>query len=252
MNPGLDERVLAGKHVLVTGGSRGLGRAFCIRFASAGARIAFTYARDAGAAEQTLAACRALSADGRAYHASVLDTSATSTMVEDLERSWGSLDILVNNAGVIQNLPLALLEEADWDSVLDVNLKGCFLTSRAVLPGMIRRRHGVILNVGSVAGIRMTEAAVHYTASKAALAGLTSAMAREVGRYAIRVVCLAPGLLDEGMAASLPPRRTNEYLEHCALGRLASLDEIAELATFLVSDRCSFMTGATVVIDGGI
>ena len=144
------------------------------------------------------------------------------------------------------------MEEEDWDHVMDINAKGAFLTSRAVLPGMIRRRAGVILNIGSLAGSRMLAAPVHYCASKAAVQGLTQGMAKEVARYNIRVLCLAPGLLADGMGRNLPEHELADYLRHCSLGRLGTLEEVAEFAAFLVSDANSYMSGATIVMDGGI
>jgi len=171
-------------------------------------------------------------------------------MIQEIEQTWGAVDILVNNAGVSQNLPLALMEEEDWDHVMDVNVKGTFLTSRAALRGMIRRKRGVVLNIGSLVSVRMMEAPVHYCASKAAVKGLTEALAKEVARYGIRVLCLAPGLLEDGVGRNLPDHRLADYLKHCSLGRLGTLDEIASCAAFLVSDANSYMSGETIVIDG--
>jgi len=241
--------VLAGKTALITGGSRGLGRALAVTFAAQGARVAFTYARDDEGAEATREA-----ADGevRAFRVSVLDVAATEAMIAEVERAWGGIDVLVNNAGISQNMPLALMEEEDWDRVMDVNVKGTFLTSKAVLRGMIRRRRGVVLNIGSLVGVRMIEAPIHYCASKAAVKGLSEALAKEVARYGIRVLCLAPGLLEEGVGRNLPEYRLADYLKHCSLGRLGGLDEVARFAAFLVSDANSYMSGETVVIDGGL
>jgi 3-oxoacyl-[acyl-carrier protein] reductase len=240
--------LLAGKTALITGGSRGLGRALVETFTSEGARVAFSYARDeAGAAATAVAAPGA-----RAFRVSVLDTPGTEAMVADLEASWGAIDVLINNAGVSQNLPLALMEEDDWDRVMDINVKGTFLTSRAVLRGMIRRKRGVVLNIGSLVAVRMMEAPVHYSASKAAIKGLSEALAKEVARYGIRVVCLAPGLLEDGVGRNLPDYRLADYLKHCSLGRLGTLAEVARSAAFLVSDANGYMSGETVVIDGGL
>ncbi len=239
---------LAGKRILVTGGSRGLGGALCRGFAARGARVAFTYLRDAKGAEATLAACP----EGRSFQASVVDGAATEQVVRTLETEWGGLDVLVNNAGVTQNLPLALLEEEDWDLVMDTNVKGPYLTSRAVARGMIRRRSGVILNIGSLVGTRMLDAPIHYTASKAALVGLTMAMAKELSRYSVRVVCLAPGLLEDGVGRNLPDHRLADYLKHCALKRVGTFEEVARFASFLVSDANSYMTGETILMDGGL
>ena len=245
----LDQKILAGKTALITGGSRGLGRALVETFASEGARVAFSYARDRAGAEATVAAT---GGGARPFQVSVLDVPATEAMIDEIERQWGGLDILVNNAGVSQNLPLALMEEEDWDRVMDVNAKGTFLTSKAVLRGMIRRRHGVVLNIGSLVAVRMMEAPIHYCASKAAIKGFSEALAKEVARYGIRVLCLAPGLLEDGVGRNLPDYRLADYLKHCSLGRLGGLAEVARSAAFLVSDANSYMSGETVVIDGGL
>ncbi len=238
--------ILKDKRVLITGASRGLGAAMARVFTAEGAKVAFTYTRDEEGARETE------KAGARAFKCSVLDVPATDAMVRELENSWGAIDVLVNNAGLSQNLPVALMEEEDWDRVMDVNVKGTFLTTRAVLPGMVRRKAGVILNIGSLVGVRMLEAPVHYVASKAAIKGLTEALAKEVARHGIRVVCLAPGLLEDGVGRNLPEHRLKDYLKHCAMGRVGTLDEVASFAAFLVSDANSYMTGETVVMDGGV
>lgn len=246
------EPLLLGTRALITGGSRGLGRAIVTAFVKAGAKVAFSYAQSDDDAARTKEEATALGGEARAYKTSVLDKKGTAAMVRDVEAAFGGIDILVNNAGVSHNVPLALIDEEDFDRVMDVNVKGTFLMSRAVLRGMIRKKAGVILNVGSLAGVRMIEAPIHYCASKAAVTGLTRAMAKEVARHNVRVLCIAPGLLEEGMGRNLPDHRLADYLHHCALGRLGALEEAAELAVFLVSDRNSYMTGETVVLDGGI
>ena len=240
--------MLTGKAALITGGSRGLGRSLVRAFAAQGARVAFTYARDDAGARATLEEVGV----AKAFRVSVLDVPATEAMIAEVEREWGAIDVLVNNAGISQNLPLALMEEEDWDRVMDINGKGTFLTSKAVLRGMIRRKRGVVLNIGSLVGVRMLEAPIHYCASKAAVKGLTEALAKEVARYGIRVLCLAPGLLEDGVGRNLPDYRLADYLKHCSLGRLGGLDEVARLAAFLVSDANGYMSGETVVIDGGL
>jgi NAD(P)-dependent dehydrogenase (short-subunit alcohol dehydrogenase family) len=248
------QRLLAGKTVLVTGGSRGLGAAMCRVFARHGARVAFSYTRNDASAESLLGEIGALSgaAAARKYKVSVLDVPGTEAMLQSLEAELGALDILVNNAGVSQNLPLALIEEDDFDHVLDVNVKGTFLTSKAALRRMIRRKTGVILNIGSLAGLRILEAPIHYCTSKAAIVGLTESLAKEVSRHGVRVLCLAPGLLEDGLGKNVPEHRLADYLKHNALGRVGTLEEIAELAAFLVSDRNAYMFGETVLADGGV
>lgn len=241
--------LLVDKRVWVTGGSRGLGRALCRAFAVEGARVAFNYSSDLQGAQETLAD---LGPAARAFQVSVLDAEGLHQLAGQLEKDWGGLDILVNNAGISQPLPLALMEEEDWDQVMDTNVKGTYLATRAAVRGMIRRKAGCILNIGSLAGLRLIEAPIHYSASKAALKGFTEALAKEMARYQIRVNCLAPGLLEDGVGRNLPEHRLKEYLKHVALRRVGKLEEVASLAAFLVSDRNSYMTGATVLMDGGL
>jgi NAD(P)-dependent dehydrogenase (short-subunit alcohol dehydrogenase family) len=136
--------------------------------------------------------------------------------------------------------------------MLDTHVKGAFLSTQAVLRGMIRRRRGRVLNISSLAGVKMMQAPVHYSTAKAALRGFTESLAKEVGRYGITVNCLAPGLLEEGVSANLPEARLSEYLRHCALGRVGTLAEVAEVAAFLVCDRNSYMSGATLILDGAV
>jgi NAD(P)-dependent dehydrogenase (short-subunit alcohol dehydrogenase family) len=244
--------LLQGKRILVTGASRGLGAAICKVFTELGSQVAFTYTRDLKGAEQVAMACSSPGAAARSYQVSVLDVAGTKDMVRDLEETWGGIDILVNNAGLTQVLPLALIDEEDWDRVMDVNVKGAFLTTKAVVPGMMRRRQGVILNIGSLAGTKMLAAPVHYCASKGAIKAMTEAMAKELARYSIRVLCMAPGLLEDGMGRNVPETGLGEYLKHCSLGRLGTLDEAARCAAFLVSDGNSYMNGVTLLIDGGL
>ena len=245
-------KLLVGQRALVTGGSRGLGRAIVLALARHGAKVAFTYTRNEEAAERTQKDATALGAEVLVFRADAADNSATEALVRSLETAWDGLDVLVNNAAITQNLPLALLEEEDFDRVIRVNVKGPFLTSRAVLRGMIRRKSGVIVNIGSLAGARMIEAPIHYTTSKAALIGMTCAMAKEVARHGIRVVCLAPGLLEDGLGRNLPDHRLADYLKHNALGRVGTFEEVAEVCVLLASSRSSYVSGETLVMDGGV
>ena len=224
----------------------------CVAFATHGARVAFTFNRDDAGAAATLAQVEAAGSDGRSFKASVTDSKATAAVVSEVLTSWNGIDILVNNAAISQNLPVALIDEDDWDRVMDINVKGTFLTTHAVLRPMIRQRAGVILNIGSLAGERMLDAPVHYCASKAAIAGFTRALAKQMSRYAIRVNCLAPGLLEAGLGDAVPEHRLADYLKHCAMGRRGTLAEAAELAAFLISDKNAYMNGEVIVMDGGL
>jgi 3-oxoacyl-[acyl-carrier protein] reductase len=236
---------------LVTGGSRGLGRAIALALARRGGKVAFTWTRDEAAAHETLAQLSELG-PARAFRCSVLDAAGTAAVLAEIEREWGGLDVLVNNAAITQNLPLPLLEEEDFDKVMDINVKGTYLTSRAAARTMIRRKKGTILNIGSLAGERILDAPIHYCTSKAAISGMTRAFAKELSRHGVRVLCLAPGLLEEGVGRNVPEHRREDYLRHCALGRLGTLAEIAELAALLVCDASMLASGATLVADGGL
>jgi 3-oxoacyl-[acyl-carrier protein] reductase len=245
---------LAGKRCLITGGSRGLGRAMAVTFAREGARVAFTYStHEADAAEAArLVTAAGLGQAPRVFKGSVADAAHCKATVDALAREWGGLDVLVNCAGVTQVLPISLLEEADWDLVMDVNVKGAYLMSRAALRHMIRQKAGVVLMVGNFASERVIEAPVHYAASKSALRGFTEALAREVGRHGIRVNLVAPGLLDVGMALALPQHRQDEFARRSPLGRAGRADEVAAAAAFLCSDGAALVSGAKVTLDGGL
>lgn len=243
---------LDGKRCLITGGSRGLGRAMAEAFTREGARVAFTFRSNADDAEEAREALRKLGAEPLVFQGSVADSKHANHVVTSLNKAWGGLDILVNNAGIQQVMPIALLEETDWDEMINVNLKGAFLFSRAALRGMIRQKRGHILCVGAFSSERMIESPVHYAAAKSGLRGLVDALAREVGRHNVQVNLLAPGLLDVGMGKMLLPHRLSEYTAQSAMGRLGTAAELAEAALFLVSEENTFMTGAKVVLDGGL
>lgn len=243
---------LSGKRCLVTGGSKNLGRAMCLAFARAGARVVFTYDKHDDEAEATRVLLADLGASPLVLKGSVSDSAHVASAVKAIEKEMGGIDVLVNNAGLTQILPIALLEEDEWDAVMDTNVKGAYLFSRAALKSMIRQKKGHILNVGSFGVDRVIDAPVHYAASKAALVGFTHALAKEVGRYGVAVNCLVPGLLETGLSARLPKHRVESYVAQAALGRLGTVEEVADLAAWLVSGESSFMTGAEVVIDGGL
>ena len=240
------------KYCLVTGGSRGIGFETAKRLAEAGATVAITYHKhddDAAYAGDTL---QKINANCLVFQGDAGDPQHVSQCLNTLMRQWPTIDVLINNAAINQMYPLPLLEAEDWQLMMHNNLDSVYLFSRAVLKHMIKQRHGRILNLGSFASERFIESPIHYAASKSALRGLTESMALEVGKYNILVNLLAPGLLDSGMSTIVPQHRIQEYLEHCALGRLASAEEIARAAVFLVSDDNSFITGAKIVMNGGL
>jgi 3-oxoacyl-[acyl-carrier protein] reductase len=245
-------RRLASNVCLVTGGSRGLGRALCVAFAREGAKVAFTYRRNTAEAEETARLVRELGAEARAFSGDVADAEHVQATVKAVVAEWGQIDVLVNNAAVTQVVPLALLEEDEWDEVVSTGLKGAYLFSRAVLRGMIRRRSGRILNVGAFSSERVVESPLHFAAAKSGLRGMTEALALEVGRHGILVNLLAPGLLDTGLGQMLLPHRIAEFTGQAALGRVGRAEELAALAVFLVCPENTFITGAKLVADGGL
>lgn len=234
---------------LVTGGSRNVGRAIVLALAERGHRVAFTYHERDDEAEKT----KSMVDDALVFRGDVADAAHAAEVVRSVTEAWGGLDVLVNNATVTQIVPIALLEEADWERTMAVNVKGAYLFAREALKPMLRQKSGHILNVGSFAANRAVAGTpVHFAASKAALEGFSVALASEVGRYGIRVNLLAPGLVDVGLAERLPQHRIDAYRRQSPAGRLATAEEIGRTAAFLVSEDAALMTGASVVVDGGL
>ncbi|MBA2541439.1 MAG: SDR family oxidoreductase [Deltaproteobacteria bacterium] len=240
---------MTAQRCLVTGGSGNLGRAICLELARTGAKVALTFHEDAAGAEATRSA---LGGNAIAIQGSVTDAAHADAAVAAVVQAWGGLDVLINNAAITQVLPFALVEEADWDRVMAVNVKGAYLMARAALRPMIRQKAGRILNVGAFGQGRVTPAPVHYAASKGALAGLTDALAREVARHGILVNLVDPGILEGGLGRAAPASRLADYVEQHPAGRFGSFDELARSIVWLCSPANTFITGAQIPIDGGI
>jgi len=244
---------LAGRRVLVTGGSRGIGRAIVLACAREGAAVAFNYATNGEAAERTLAEARALGATATAIRADVSDGEAVATLFQRVKAEMGGApDVLVNNAAVTHDGLLMMVGEAAWDRVLDINLKGVFLCSKAALRGMIAGRWGRIVNVVSPAAFLGKEGAGAYAASKGGVVALTKTLAREVARFGITVNAVSPGLVDTELVAGMGPAQRQELEQRIPLGRLGAADEVAAAVVYLASGPAGYVTGTTVHVDGGL
>jgi NAD(P)-dependent dehydrogenase (short-subunit alcohol dehydrogenase family) len=243
--------MLKGRVAFITGGTGAVGQALVRTLARHGARVAFSYHNSADKARE-LESDPDCAGRLKAYPLDVMDAAMANRLAAQVEQEIGPVDILVNNSGITQVLPFALIEEQDWDLVMDVNVKGMFIVTKAFIRSMIRRKTGAIVNLGSLAGMRMLEVPVHYATAKSAVAGFTMSLAREMARYHIRVNAIVPGLLTDGVSRHVPEAQTADYLQHCAMGRAGTPEEVAELAAFLASDRASYINAQSIHIDGGI
>jgi 3-oxoacyl-[acyl-carrier protein] reductase len=239
---------LTGKVAFVTGSTRGIGLAIAKALHEAGARVAVA-GRDAARAQDVAAG---LGAGTVGVACEVSDAAQVGDAIAAAEQALGPIDILVNNAGLTRDNILLRLSEADWDAVLDANLKGAFLTMRAVTKGMMKRRSGRIINISSVVGIIGNKGQANYAASKAGLIGLTKSAAREYASRGILINCIAPGFIETDMTAALPEDARKVLLEEIALGRLGAPADIANAVLFLASDLASYVTGQVLVVDGGM
>lgn len=237
---------------LITGASRGIGRAIALRLARDGYTVALNYRADEQAALGTAQILQALGGDGMLCQADVSDERAVRQMVLAVEKQYGRIDLLVNNAGVAQQALFTDLTSEDWKRMMDVHINAAFYTSSAVLPGMIRRKSGSIINIASMWGQTGASCEVHYSTAKAALIGMTKALAKEVGPSGIRVNCVSPGAVDTDMMAGFSAEDRQAIAEETPLCRLGKPEEIAAAVSFLASSDAAFITGQVLAPNGGL
>ena len=239
---------LSGKNALVTGSTRGIGRAIAETLSQAGARVAVV-GRDL---EKAREAATAIGHDAQGFACDVTDTAAVAGLVSDVEAAFGSIDILVNNAGITRDNLVMRLKDEDWDGVQNANLRGAFASIRAVSRGMMKRRSGRIINVSSIVGIIGNKGQANYAASKAGLIALTKSVAKELGSRNILVNAVAPGFIDTEMTAAMTPEARAALGQQIALERLGNPRDVAAAVAFLASDLASYITGQVLVVDGGM
>ena len=237
------------KVVLVTGGSRGIGRAIVERFAQEGAIVWFTYRSSKGEAQQLE---QKYEGQVKGFQGDVADAEAMQNLVDTIIKEHGRIDVLVNNAGIARDNLVLRMKDEEWQQVIDVNLTAAFRLTKFVLKPMLKQRSGAIINMSSIVGLTSNPGQANYAASKAGLIAFTKAVAKEVGKRNIRVNAIAPGFIETDMTASLPEQVKKEYLSNIALGRFGKPEEIAEVVLFLASDRASYITGQTIVVCGGL
>ncbi len=245
-------KLLERKTALITGAARGIGKALALRFAAEGANIAFTDLAIDENGKKTEEEIAALGVKVKGYASNAADFAQTETVVKEVVADFGRIDILVNNAGITRDGLMLRMTEAQWDSVISVNLKSAFNFIHAVLPVMMRQRGGSIINMASVVGVHGNAGQSNYAASKAGLIALAKSIAQEVGSRGIRANAIAPGFIETAMTAALPDDIRAEWVKKIPLRRGGQVDDIANVATFLASDMSSYVTGQVIQVDGGM
>lgn len=244
--------LLSGKTALVTGATRGIGRAIALRFASEGADVAFTYRSQHEAAQTLVAEIEAMGGRAKAYTSDAASFDDAHKVAEDVKAVFGRIDILVNNAGITKDGLMMRMDEAQWDAVLETNLKSAFNFIHACTPVMARQRGGSVINMSSVVGVSGNAGQCNYSASKAGLIGLTKSFAKEMGPRGIRANCIAPGFIATDMTSALPENLRQEWEKQIPLRRGGTPEDVADVALFLASDLSRYVTGQVINCCGGM
>ena len=249
----MSEQQFAGKSAIVTGATRGIGKAIALELAKRGANVAFNYARSANEAEKLKAEIENLNVKAFAEACDVANTEASAEFVKKVKEEFGTIDFLINNAGITRDTLILRMKEDDWDAVIDTNLKGAWNFSKAVLRPMMRNENGgSVLNISSISGVVGMLGQSNYSASKAGMIGLTKSLAKEVASRKITVNALALGLIETDMASEMNDEHRAKILEMIPLKRLGNVQEVAEIACFMLSDAARYITGQIIQPDGGL
>lgn len=244
--------LLDGKVVLVTGASRGIGRAIALRLAKDGATVVVNYAGNEAAANETREMIESIGGKASLSRADVSSAEAVEQMVKDVMQEYGQIDILINNAGITKDGLLMRMKEADWDAVLNTNLKGVYHCTKAVARYMMKQKSGKIVNLTSVVGLTGNIGQANYAAAKAGVIGFTKSIAKELAARGVQVNAVAPGFIDTDMTAVLTDEIKKSMVEKIPLARLGAAEDVANAVAFLVSEDASYITGQTLNVDGGM
>lgn len=243
---------LQDKTAIVTGGSRGIGRAICIALAKEGANVVTCYAHGADGANETVKLCQEYGVKAEAVKADVADNDDVAAMITKVKTEYGSVDILVNNAGITKDNLILKMNEADFNQVIDTNLKGAFLCIQNVARIMLKQKSGKIINISSVVGVSGNAGQANYAASKAGLIGMTKSVAKELGSRGITVNAVAPGFIETDMTAKLPDEVVDEMKKSIPMKSLGQVEDVANLVAFLASENARYITGQVICVDGGM
>lgn len=243
---------MSNKTAIVTGGTRGIGKAIVLELAKSGCNVAFNYSKSDDQANELVKEIEALGVKAMAKKADVSDFESAKDMIKEVKDEFGQIDYLVNNAGITRDKLLAMMKEDDWDDVININLKSVYNFSKAVIMTMIKQKNGKILNITSVSGIAGVAGQTNYSASKAGMIGFTKALAKEVGKAKINVNAIACGFIETDMTSELPDEYKQKMTDMTALKRFGTTDDVAKVAKFLLSGDANYITGQVLSLDGGL
>lgn len=248
----MKENLFHDKVAIVTGGTRGIGRAIVLALCREGADCAFTYTKNPAAAELLAKEVRSIGRRAVPFQLDVRDFEGAKTLIEEIKKEFGRIDILVNNAGITRDRSLMMMTKEDWSDVIDTDLTGVFNTTRACIITFLKQKSGNIVNISSVSGIHPMPGQVNYAAAKAGIIGFTKSLAKEVAPYNIRVNAVAPGFVDTDMTAALGETYREKVMKMIPFERFGTPDEVAQAVVFLVSDASQYITGQVIQLDGGL